>query len=253
MGNPPTGNFVALEEAFEEPKEQRRVLRLAEQGKLKVRLQEKLAALPIPEAAEAAWEEVEREFGFEPNPNAKTAFASTLPVPDDHPLTWLLVPPERCGELADTGTTTVRNLPFAEDPEQLAVFSEPKTIRLQDLWIDRTEAEKLLPELPKSSAKHTPPQRRSPITAFIDMQIQEGVTVWQNAWRVLRSHAAQSKGLALIPLGGMSASFQNSNVFTSKGREEAVEYHTDGGHSPKKISRESFRKLYSKEMKKLRS
>jgi hypothetical protein len=145
MGDPPTGNFVALEEAFEEPKEQRRVLRLAEQGKLKVRLQEKLAASLIPEAAEAAWEEVEREFGFEPNPNAKTAFASTLPVPDDHPLTWLLVPPERCGELAATGTTTVRNLPFAEDPEQLAVFSEPKTIRLQDLWIERTEAEKLLP------------------------------------------------------------------------------------------------------------
>jgi len=248
MGDPPTGNFVALEEAFEEPKEQRRVLRLAEQGKLKVRLQEKLAALPIPEAAEAAWEEVEREFGFEPNPNAKTAFASTLPVPDDHPLTWLLVPPERCGELADTGTTTVRNLPFAEDPEQLAVFSEPKTIRLQDLWIDRTAAEKLLPELPKSSAKHTPPQRRSPITAFIDMQIQEGVTVWQKAWRVLRSHAAQSKGLALIPLGSEGATLKNTTRTTSKGIQEAVEYMKDGGYTAKKISKEDFRTLFNRTM-----
>ena len=213
MGDPPTGNFVALEEAFEEPKEQRRVLRLAEQGKLKVRLQEKLAALPIPEAAEAAWEEVERELELEPNPNAKTAFASTLPVPDDHPLTWLLVPPERCGELADTGTTTVRNLPFAEDPEQLAVFSEPKTIRLQDLWIDRSAAEG---------------HHRKPHTAFIAHEMRAG-TKRGGAWKALKQLASEAKGERQVALPGYGW------IFLKRDRREpenAVRYKHDKFENP---------------------
>jgi hypothetical protein len=105
----------------------------------------------------------------------------------------------------------------------------------------------------REQVPRTGTKRNSPITAFIDMQIQEGVTVWQDAWDVLRSHGAQSKGLELIPLGSEGATLKNTTKQTSKGIQPAVEYMKDGGYTAKKISREDFRTLFKRTMKKHRT
>jgi len=129
-------------------------------------------------------------------------------------------------------------------------------------WKTEQEQATLFPDHEKLSFQGTPvrepvprtgTKRNSPITAFIDMQIQEGVTVWQDAWGVLRSHGAQSKGLELIPLGSEGATLKNTTKQTSKGIQEAVEYMKDGGYTAKKISREDFRTLFNRTMKKHRT
>ena len=82
--------------------------------------------------------------------------------------------------------------------------------------------------------------------AFLDDQIGSGVRIWQDAWHELRHLAQKSHGEKLIPLGSEGATLRNTTKATSKGLEEAIEYHKDGGHTSKTISREDFRRQFQK-------
>ena len=99
--------------------------------------------------------------------------------------------------------------------------------------------------------------RTSPITTFIDEQIDNGVQEWQEAWSTLREWAdaknTKPEEMTLRFLGEKPVNLRRSTAQTSKGVDHAVDYQEECLPSPKTISRQDFGRMFREALKKSRS
>jgi len=99
--------------------------------------------------------------------------------------------------------------------------------------------------------------RTSPITIFIDEQIDKGVQEWQEAWSTLREWAdaknTKPEEMTLRFLGERSVNLRRSMAQTSKGTDHAVDYQEEDWPIPKTISRQDFGRMFREALKKSRS
>ena len=105
--------------------------------------------------------------------------------------------------------------------------------------------------LKKSSLK------TSPITVFIDEQINAGEKPWQEAWTLLYNQAqgkiVSDEDLREYKIGEFRVFLRKAIKHSSKGHDRAVEYQEGDSPEWKKVLRQSFGTMFRRALKKSRT
>jgi hypothetical protein len=100
-------------------------------------------------------------------------------------------------------------------------------------------------------------KKTSPITVFIDEQINAGKKPWQEAWTLLYNQAqgkiVSDEDLREYKIGEFRVFLRKAIKHSSKGRDRAVEYQEGDSPEWKKVLRQSFGTMFRRALKKSRT